>query len=41
MRSFWEPFIELIKQKEEEIQKSDVTTEKTEESAPTAASRWL
>ncbi|MCX5895742.1 MAG: type I DNA topoisomerase [Proteobacteria bacterium] len=35
VQSFWEPFITLIKQKEEEIQKSDVTTEKTEESCPT------
>jgi DNA topoisomerase-1 len=35
VRSFWEPFISLIQQKEQEIQKSDVTTEKTEESCPT------
>jgi DNA topoisomerase-1 len=35
VRSFWEPFISLIRQKEQEIQKSDVTTEKTEESCPT------
>jgi len=35
VRNFWEPFISLIRQKEQEIQKSDVTTEKTEESCPT------
>ena len=35
VRGFWEPFISLIRQKEQEIQKSDVTTEKTEEICPT------
>jgi len=35
IRNFWEPFIELIRRKEEEIKKSDVTTEKTEEVCPT------
>lgn len=34
VRAFWEPFISLIKQKEEEVKKSDVTTEKTEEKCP-------
>ena len=31
---FWKPFIELIKVKEEEVKKSDVTTQKTEEICP-------
>jgi len=31
---FWKPFIELIKVKEEEVKKSDVTTEKTDEICP-------
>ncbi len=34
VKEFWTPFISLIKQKEEEVQKSDVTTEKTEEICP-------
>ena len=35
VKNFWEPFIALIQQKEDEVKKSDVTTEKTEESCPT------
>ena len=35
VKNFWEPFIALIQQKEAEIKKSDVTTEKTEETCPT------
>lgn len=31
---FWKPFISLIQQKEKEVQKSDVTTEKTDEVCP-------
>lgn len=31
---FWKPFIDLIKVKDEEVKKSDVTTEKTEEICP-------
>jgi len=31
---WWKPFIDLIKVKEEEVKKSDVTTEKTEEICP-------
>ncbi len=34
IKEFWSPFIELIKNKEAEVQKSDVTTEKTEEICP-------
>jgi DNA topoisomerase-1 len=34
VKEFWDPFISLINQKEKEVQKSDVTTEKTEESCP-------
>lgn len=34
IKSFWKPFISLIETKEKEIQKSDVTTEKTEEICP-------
>ena len=34
IKEFWKPFISLIHQKEEEVQKSDVTTEKTEEECP-------
>lgn len=34
IKEFWKPFISLIRQKEEEVQKSDVTTEKTEETCP-------
>jgi DNA topoisomerase-1 len=35
VKGFWDPFIGLIKQKEAEIKKSDVTTEQTEETCPT------
>jgi DNA topoisomerase-1 len=35
VKNFWEPFIALIQQKEDEVKKSDVTTEKTEETCPT------
>ncbi|MCX8043975.1 MAG: type I DNA topoisomerase [Desulfobacterota bacterium] len=34
IKEFWKPFISLIRQKEAEIQKADVTTEKTEEVCP-------
>jgi DNA topoisomerase-1 len=34
VKEFWNPFISLINQKEKEVQKSDVTTEKTEELCP-------
>ncbi len=34
MRDFWEPFSTLLKQKEAEVSKSDVTTEVTEEKCP-------
>jgi len=34
IKGFWEPFIGLIKQKEQEVQKSDVTTQKTDEICP-------
>ncbi len=34
IKQFWKPFIGLIKQKDEEVQKSDVTTEKTDENCP-------
>ncbi len=34
IKQFWTPFIELIEKKETEVQKSDVTTEKTDESCP-------
>ncbi len=34
IKEFWKPFIGLIQQKETEIKKSDVTTEKTEETCP-------
>jgi len=34
IKEFWKPFIELIKNKEDEVQKADVTTEKTEEICP-------
>ncbi len=34
IKEFWTPFIELIKNKEAEVQKADVTTEKTEEICP-------
>ena len=34
IKEFWTPFISLIGQKEEEVQKSDVTTEETDETCP-------
>ncbi len=34
IKEFWEPFISLIQQKEQEVQKSDITTEKTDEVCP-------
>jgi DNA topoisomerase-1 len=34
LRAFWEPFIALLKQKEQEVSKEDVTTEKTGRSCP-------
>ncbi len=34
LRSFWEPFIHLLKTKEQEISKEDVTTEKTDRTCP-------
>ncbi len=34
MQGLWKPFIELIRVKEAEVKKSDVTTEKTEEICP-------
>jgi DNA topoisomerase-1 len=34
VREFWEPFITLIKEKEEEVKKGDVVNEKTDEVCP-------
>ncbi|HKI50751.1 MAG TPA: type I DNA topoisomerase [Geothermobacteraceae bacterium] len=34
LKQFWEPFIALLKQKEQEIQKSDVVNEKTDQNCP-------
>ncbi len=34
IRQFWEPFIELLKIKEKEVSKADVTTEKTDKICP-------
>jgi DNA topoisomerase I len=34
LREFWEPFIGLLKQKEEEVKKSEVTTEQTDRVCP-------
>ncbi|MFO7577008.1 MAG: type I DNA topoisomerase [Pelovirga sp.] len=34
IRQFWEPFIELLKRKEKEVSKADVTTEKTDKICP-------
>ncbi len=34
IREFWEPFIELLKQKEQQVSKADVTTEKTDKTCP-------
>ncbi|MEI6127813.1 MAG: type I DNA topoisomerase [Pseudomonadota bacterium] len=34
IKEFWAPFISLIQQKDAEVKKSDITTEKTEEACP-------
>ncbi|GAB4553675.1 MAG: type I DNA topoisomerase [Geothermobacteraceae bacterium] len=34
LREFWEPFIKLLEQKEQEVSKADVTTEKTGRDCP-------
>jgi DNA topoisomerase-1 len=34
LKEFWEPFISLLKQKEGEVNKSDLTTEATDEACP-------
>jgi DNA topoisomerase-1 len=34
LRGFWEPFISLLRQKEQEVNKADVTTEKTGQACP-------
>ncbi|MBW6510875.1 MAG: type I DNA topoisomerase [Desulfuromonadaceae bacterium] len=34
LREFWQPFITLLKQKDTEVNKSDVTTEKTDKTCP-------
>ncbi len=34
IRGFWDPFIALLKQKEQEVSKEDVTTEKTDKVCP-------
>ncbi|ORJ59812.1 type I DNA topoisomerase [Geothermobacter hydrogeniphilus] len=34
LRQFWEPFISLLRQKEQEVNKDDVTTEKTGQECP-------
>ncbi|BCS55659.1 type I DNA topoisomerase [Geobacter sp. SVR] len=34
LREFWDPFMTLLKQKEGEVQKSDLTTEATDEACP-------
>jgi DNA topoisomerase-1 len=34
LKNFWEPFIALLKQKDGEVQKSDLTTEATDEKCP-------
>lgn len=34
LKEFWEPFVTLLKQKEGEVQKSDLTTEATDELCP-------
>jgi DNA topoisomerase I len=34
LKQFWDPFIALLKQKEQEIQKSDVVNEKTDQTCP-------
>jgi DNA topoisomerase-1 len=34
IKQFWEPFIGLIRQKDEEVQKADVVTEKTDQICP-------
>ena len=37
LRGFWEPFIGLLKHKEQEVSKEDVTTEKTDRTCPECA----
>ncbi len=37
LRGFWEPFINLLKNKEKEVSKEDVTTEKTDRTCPECA----
>ena len=34
IRAFWDPFIQLLKQKEQEVSKAEVTTEKTDRACP-------
>ncbi|TYO98948.1 DNA topoisomerase I [Geothermobacter ehrlichii] len=34
LREFWEPFINLLRQKEQEVSKAEVTTEKTDRDCP-------
>ena len=34
LHGFWDPFIELLKRKEQEVSKEDVTTEKTDRTCP-------
>ncbi|MEJ2199892.1 MAG: type I DNA topoisomerase, partial [Desulfuromonadaceae bacterium] len=34
IRGFWEPFIDLIRQKEKEVTKEEITTEKTDRTCP-------
>ena len=34
LKKFWEPFVALLKQKDSEVQKSDLTTEATDEKCP-------
>jgi DNA topoisomerase-1 len=34
LKNFWEPFVALLKQKDGEVQKSDLTTEATDEKCP-------
>ncbi|MCP3176643.1 type I DNA topoisomerase [Desulfuromonas sp. KJ2020] len=34
LKDFWEPFIALLRQKEQEVSKEDVTTEKTDRTCP-------
>ena len=41
LREFWEPFIGLLKQKEKEVSKEDVTTEKTDRNCPDCGQELL